>query len=53
MEFLRYKSDAWGQRVLDGVSWDLIGVFAAAAVVFIVVHAFYTHRKLKRRQDDD
>ena len=51
MEILRYKSDAWGQRILEGASWDLIWVFAAAAVIFIVFHAIYTHRKLNRRQD--
>jgi hypothetical protein len=53
MEILRYKSDAWGQRVLDGVSWDLIGVFVVAAVVFIVFHAIYTHRKLRGRNSDE
>jgi hypothetical protein len=53
MEILRYKSDAWGQRVLEGASWDLIWVFVAAAVVFIIFHAVYTHRKLKRRQNDE
>ena len=53
MEILRYKSDAWGQRVLEGASWDLIWVFVAAAVVFIVFHAIYTHRKLKQSQNDE
>ena len=53
MEILRYKSDAWGQRVLEGASWDLIWVFAAAALAFIVFHAIYTHRKLKDRHGDD
>ena len=53
MEVLRYKTDAWGQRVLEGASWDLLWVFAAAAVVFIVFHAVYTHRKLKQRHDDE
>ena len=48
MDILRYRSDAWGQRILDGVSFDLIWVFAGAAVLFIVFHAVYTHRKLKR-----
>ncbi len=52
MEIVRYKSDAWGQRILEGASWDLIWVFAAAAVVFIVCHAVYTHRKLKQQQND-
>ncbi|MEE8345329.1 MAG: hypothetical protein V3R35_08315 [Woeseiaceae bacterium] len=53
MEILRYKTDAWGQRVLEGASWDLIWVFAAAAIVFIVFHALYTRRKLKKRQNND
>lgn len=53
MEILRYKTDAWGQRVLEGASWDLIWVFAAAAVVFIVFHALYTRRKLEKRQNND
>ncbi len=53
MEILRYKSDAWGQRILEGASWDLIWVFAAAAVIFIAFHAIYTHRKLTRRQNDE
>ena len=53
MEIIRYKTDAWGQRVLEGTSWDLIWVFAAAAIAFIVFHAIYTHWKLKRRENDD
>ena len=53
MEILRYKSDAWGQRILDGVSWDLLWMFAAAGLVFIVGHAIYTQHKLKQSQNDD
>ena len=53
MDILRYKSDAWGQRILDGVSWDLISVFVVAALVFIVVHAVYTHWKLRDRKDQE
>lgn len=53
MEILRYKTDAWGQRVLEGASWDLIWVFVAGAVAFIIFHAFYTHRKLKNMQKDE
>ena len=53
MEFFRYRSDAWGQRVLEGMSWDLLWVFVGAALAFIIVHAIYTHRKLKRRQHDE
>jgi hypothetical protein len=53
VEFLRYKTDAWGQRVLEGASWDLIWAFVAAALVFIVFHAIYTHRKLGKRRADN
>lgn len=53
LEVLRYKTDAWGQRVLEGASWDLLWVFAAAAVIFIVFHAIYTNRKLKQRKIDE
>lgn len=53
MEFLRYKSDVYGQRMLDGASLDFLRVFAAAALVFIVFHAVYTRRKMKRRQNDE
>ena len=53
MEFLRYKSDAWGQRVLEGASWDLIWVFVAAAVAVIVFHALYTRRKLGQSKNDE
>lgn len=53
MELLRYKTDAWGQRVLEGASWDLIWLFVAGAVAFIIFHAVYTHRKSKTMQDDD
>ena len=41
MEFLEYKSNAWGQRVLEGVSWDVIWLFIAAGVVVIATHSVY------------
>jgi hypothetical protein len=41
MDLLRYGSNAWGQRILEGVSWDLIDVFFAAGIVFIIIHALY------------
>jgi len=53
MEILRYKTDAWGQRVLEGASWDLVWLFVGGAIVFIVFHAIYTHRKLKLMRQDD
>ncbi len=41
MELLRYSSDVWGQKVLAGLSWDLIAVFFWIGVACIVVHALY------------
>jgi len=48
MEIFRYSSNAWGQRVLEGVSWDLIPLFFVAGVVFIVLHAGYMHFSVNR-----
>jgi hypothetical protein len=53
MEIFRYKSDAWGQRVLEGASWDLLWIFVGAAVVFIVLHALYKRRQLKSETGDE
>ena len=39
MEILRVTRDAWGQEVLEGVSWDLLPVFFLAGVVIVVAHA--------------
>ena len=41
MEVLRYSSNAWGQKVLEGLSWDLLWVFFGISAVFIVLHALY------------
>lgn len=41
MEFLKYKSNAWGQQVLEGVSWDLIWLFVAVGLTVVIVHAGY------------
>jgi hypothetical protein len=53
MEIFRYKSDAWGQRVLEGASWDLLWIFVGAAVVFIALHAIYKRRGSKSAVDDE
>ena len=39
VEVFRYSSDAWGQTVLEGVSWDLLPLFLGMGVFVIVVHA--------------
>ncbi|MBT6244269.1 MAG: hypothetical protein HOI43_02555 [Gammaproteobacteria bacterium] len=44
MTVLRYSSDAWGQSVLEGVSWDLLGVFFFVTTTAIVLHALYMWR---------
>ena len=51
MDILRYKSNAWGQQVLEGVSWDLVWIFAVAGLVSIVVHVLYLgwRKKLRSR----
>jgi hypothetical protein len=41
VEYLRITRNQWGQEVLEGVSWDLLGVFFGVAVVFIIGHALY------------
>ena len=41
MEILRYSTNAWGQKVVEGLSWDLIWVFFLAGAAFIVLHAVY------------
>jgi hypothetical protein len=41
MELFRYASSVYGQPVLLGASWDLLGWFVASGAVFIFVHAAY------------
>lgn len=38
MEFLRYQKSVWGEKLLIGVSWDLLWVPFAAAACVILVH---------------
>lgn len=33
--------DVYGREVLQGMSWDLLGVFFGLGVALIVVHALY------------
>lgn len=42
MEILRYTRDMYGQETLQGVSWDLLPVFAGIAAVIIVGHLIYS-----------
>lgn len=41
MEILRYSSDAWGQTVLEGMSWDTFWFFVGAGIAFIIFHIIY------------
>lgn len=41
MEVFRFGRDVYGREILQGMSWDLIGVFFGLGVVVIVVHATY------------
>jgi hypothetical protein len=38
MEILRYGHDAWGQVVVNGLSWGLLPVVVGAGAAVIVVH---------------
>lgn len=53
MDILRYGHDAWGQVVVNGLSWDLLPVAAGAGVAVIVVHFIYRalSRALRPRTD--
>ncbi len=41
MEIFRVSRNVYGQETLQGLSWDLLGVFFALGVAIIVVHALY------------
>lgn len=53
MEILRYGHDAWGEAVVNGLSWGLLPVAAAAGVAVIVIHFIYRalSRALRPRPD--
>jgi hypothetical protein len=38
MDILRYGHDAWGQVVVNGLSWGLLPVVVGAGAAVIVVH---------------
>ncbi len=42
MEVLRYTRDMYGQETLQGVSWDLLPVFAGITVAVIIGHLAYS-----------
>lgn len=42
MELLRYTRDMYGQETLQGISWDLLPVFAGVAAIVIIGHLAYS-----------
>ncbi len=47
-ELLRFTKNVWGQKMLLGVSWDLIWVAVAAALAFIALHQIIRFAKSRR-----
>jgi hypothetical protein len=41
MEILRVSRDVYGREVLEGMSWDLLGVFFGLGLAIIITHAVY------------
>jgi hypothetical protein len=41
MDIFRYGHDSYGQVLINGLSWDLLGLAAGAGVAVIVIHAIY------------
>jgi hypothetical protein len=41
VDFVRVSTDAWGQQVLEGISWDLLPVAVVLGAVVIIGHAIY------------
>ena len=51
MDWLRTRSNAWGQEVLQGANLELVGWFALAGAILIVLHmafAWWSGRQRKR-----
>ena len=55
MEILRHRTNAWGQQVLEGVSWELTGVFVVAGLILVFLHAIYViwRRKIRSKHVAD
>jgi hypothetical protein len=41
MQLVRISQTPWGQKVLEGISWDLLPVAVGVGVLVIIVHAVY------------
>ncbi len=53
LEWLRHTKNAWGQKMLVGVSWDLLWIPVAAAAVVIVIHLVLRRRRSKTPGDSN
>jgi hypothetical protein len=51
MEVFRSGQDIWGRSVLEGISWDLIGVAVIIGAIVIVSHALYRQWQRARLGD--
>jgi hypothetical protein len=41
MDILRYGHDTFGERLINGASWDLLPVAFWAGIAVIVIHLIY------------
>jgi ABC-type bacteriocin/lantibiotic exporter with double-glycine peptidase domain len=48
MEILRETKNVWGQKMLVGISWDLLWIPFAAALLFIIIHFALRFNRRKR-----
>ncbi len=48
MELFRVSRDAWGQQVLEGISWDLLPIAVGFGALVIIGHAIYRLIRGKR-----
>jgi hypothetical protein len=52
MSFFRNGHDEYGQKLVDGLSWDLLPIAFWAAVVIIVAHLVISALTSGRRRKD-
>lgn len=48
MDIFRHGHDAWGQQVVDGISWDLLDVAVGVGLAVIVIHLIFRVFSRKR-----
>lgn len=53
MEFLRYQKSVWGEKLLIGVSWDLLWIPFATAAFVIAAHLLLRARQRRARAAGD